>query len=114
MDLIFKTRGAEIKVSASTNRKTCSCCNGSGLMHTDFGREDCEYCGGSGDFIDMLKFDRYTIHTKYFSKDDIDKIELIRKVHEYSHAREMMVYQNCSREQYPNPPEEQELEIRRV
>ena len=111
MKLLFKTKGAKILVNASTNRKTCTTCRGRGELNTDEEYEPCNYCGGSGKFLHELIHDNFTHVTKYFSKHDIEKLILIRKVHEYSHAYEMETYYNCSREQYPNPPEEKNMEV---
>jgi RecJ-like exonuclease len=116
MKILFKTKVAEIIVTAKTNRKTCVLCNGSGQMQTDEGKDECDYCGGSGDFITMIENDHYTLDKKYFSEDDIQKIELIRKLHEFTFYKDVYVYNSCSYEQIGNEPfpKEENLIVRRI
>ena len=115
MKILFKTKVAEIIVTAKTNRKTCVCCNGSGQMHIDEGKDECDYCGGSGDFMTMIENNHY-IDTKYFSEDDIQKIELIRQVHEFTFYRDVYTYNSLSEEQASkwSYPEEEDLIVRRI
>jgi RecJ-like exonuclease len=115
MKILFKTKVAEIIVTAKTNRKTCLCCNGSGQMQTDEGKDECDYCGGSGDFMTMIENNHY-ITTKYFSEDDIQKMEMIRKIHEFTFYRDVYTYDSLSELQASKTPypKEEDLIVRRI
>ena len=116
MKILFKTRYAEIIVTAKTNRKTCQVCNGSGQYDTCEGKDDCDYCGGSGDFISMFVHDTYSNYEKYFSKDDIEKIDMIKKLHEFTFYRDVYAHSSLSDQQAKNIkyPEEENLIVRKI
>ena len=117
MKYLFKTDVAEIVVNASTNRKTCTLCNGKGQIDTDFGEEQCSSCNGSGDFIDeLIQNDYDVVFNKYFSKNDREKIMLIKKLHEKLYHSEMYIYENLpdfQREQLA-PPEEKDIIVKQL
>jgi RecJ-like exonuclease len=113
--ILFKTKVAEIIVTAKTNRKTCINCNGSGQMHTHEGKDECDYCCGSGDFITMIENDHY-ISTKYFSEDDIKKMQMIRQLHKFTFYRDVYTYNSLTDQQIGNEPypKEEDLIVRRI
>ena len=117
MKYLFKTDVAEIVVNASTNRKTCTLCNGKGQIDTDFGMDECTSCEGSGDFIDeLIQIDNYVVVNKYFSKHDREKIMLIKELHKNLYYSEMYIYENLpdfQREQLP-PPEEKDIIVKQL
>tara|TARA_R100000773_G_C4183683_1_gene92328 strand:- start:177 stop:533 length:357 start_codon:yes stop_codon:yes gene_type:complete len=117
MKYIFKTDVAEIVVNASTNRKTCTSCNGKGQVDTDFGMDQCGSCEGSGDFIDeLILIDNDVVVNKYFSKHDREKIMLIKELHKNLYNSEMYIYENLpdfQREQVP-PPKEKDIIVKKL
>ena len=117
MKYLFKTDVAEIVVNASTNRKTCSTCNGKGQIDTDFGMDECTSCEGSGDFIDeLIQLGNDVVVNKYFSRHDREKIMLIKKLHENLYHSEMYIYENLpdfQRKQL-SPPIEKDIIVKQL
>lgn len=92
MELIFKTHGAEIKVTARTNRIKCTACNGQGESFSlDEDNHQCNSCAGTGEFIIQVQQGVEGIE-RYFSKNDLEKIELIRKIHQYQFGYQVYKY----------------------
>lgn len=116
MELIFKTHGAEIKVTARTNRIKCTACNGQGESFSlDEDNHQCPSCAGTGEFIIQVQQGVEGIE-RYFSKNDLEKMELIRKLHEYQFGYQVYrhglgSYQQQSRSPYP---EEKDLLVWRT
>lgn len=111
MELIFKTHGAEIKVTARTNRIKCTSCNGQGQTFSlDEFNEECFSCAGSGEFIIQVQQGVEGIE-RYFSKNDLEKIELIRKIHDFQFGHRVWVYDQCSELQNSKMPYPEETDL---
>ena len=69
-----------------TNRKTCPSCKGSLNIDTDEGKDGCNICGMSGDYLTALDVSlassegNLSYFEKYFSKDDFVKLKLIKTI----------------------------------
>ena len=92
MKIELKTLYNTVIVKSKTNKKTCPCCNGSLQIDTDEGKDGCNICGMSGDYLTALDVSlassegNLSYFEKYFSKDDFVKLELIKTIEELRDA----------------------------
>ena len=112
MELIFKTHGAEIKVTARTNRIKCTACKGQGQTFSldDGFNDECISCAGSGEFIIQVQQGVEGIE-RYFSKNDLEKIELIRKIHDFQFGHRVWVHEQGSYQQQSISPYPEEINL---
>ena len=92
MKIELKTLYNTVIVKSKTNRKTCPSCKGSLNIDTDEGKDGCNICGMSGDYLTALNISltssegNLSYFEKYFSKDDFVKLELIKTIEELRDA----------------------------